>query len=139
MIKDFNPQPYDGMSNLPGYVTNVRTYELGADTPNGYRITLARLTVGDSMSAGNPLTHVLFESYDEHGRRCKTARSRMSGIDREPIAVRNAMSDTGIEFFPALSRSCEDVMQALGKWFKARNSELSEPFVCTTGVSQSCH
>lgn len=139
MIKGFNPQPYDGMSSLPSYVANVRTYVLEAEVPGGYRITLARLTVGDSMSAGNPLTHVLFESYDDHGRRCKTARSRTGGYEREVSAVRNAMNEVGIEFFPSVSGTCEETLMALGEWLNAQNTELSGLSVCVTGVSQSCH
>lgn len=139
MIMDFNPQPYEGTTGLPGYVTNVRKYVLEADTQEGYRVTLARLTVGDSLSAGKPLTHVLFESYDDHGRRCATARSRVSGFEQEFVAVVNAMSAVGIKIFPTKPCTCKEMLMSLGEWLKARNSELSGLHVCETGVSQSCH
>ena len=57
MIKDFTPMPFEGINPLPDYVSNVRAYTLIGTVPGGYKVTLAKLTVGDSMSAGNPLAH----------------------------------------------------------------------------------
>ena len=62
MIKNFEPQPYDGLNPLPSYVTNVSSFTLTGSVPGGYEITLAKLTVGESVSAGNPLSHALFET-----------------------------------------------------------------------------
>ena len=135
MIKSFTPQPYDGLSPLPDYVTDTRFYTLTGSTPGGYTVTLARMTVGDSKSAGKPLAHVLFESFDDHGAAMKTARTRAGGLDCEFIAAKNAMSDTGVEFHPALPCSCEVMLQALGEWYMAQNPELSSVEV----VSQTCH
>lgn len=135
MIKNFTPQTFDGNNPLPAYVDNVSSYELVATAPGGYKITLAKLTVGDSKSAGNPLAHALFESFTDHGERAKVARTRVSGYDRDFIAVRSAMSEAGVEFHPALSCPCETVLEALGAWFAVQNPELTEVSV----VSQRCH
>lgn len=134
MIKGFTPQPYNGLIALPSYATNVRAYTLVASISNGYDIVLAKLTVGES-SRGTPLSYALFESYTDHGKRSKTARTRASGCDSEFAAVRNAMSVTGVEFHPTLPKPCEVVMQALGEWFKATNSEIEKVEL----VSQTCH
>lgn len=126
MIKNFIPQPFGGENPLPDYVGNVSRYTLTGSVPGGYKITLAKLTVGDSVSAGNPLTHALFESFTNHGERAKAARTRVSGYDREFIAVRSAMSEVGVEFHPALSRPNEAILEALGEWFKVQNPEIAE-------------
>ena len=117
MIKSFTPQPYDGLSALPDYVTSPRFYTLVGYAPGDYTVTLARMTVGDSKSAGNPLAHVLFESFDDHGVAMKTARTRAGGLDREYIAA------------------CEAMLRSLGDWFMAHNPELSSVEV----MSQTCH
>lgn len=135
MIKNFVPQPYDGLTPLPDYVTDTRFYTLVGSAPDGYAVTLARMTVGDSKSAGKPLVHVLFESFDDHGAAMKTARTRADGLDREFIAAKNAMSSAGVEFHPAVPCSCEVMLQALGEWYMARNPELSQVAV----MSQTCH
>lgn len=135
MIKNYTPLPFEGSNPLPAYVDNVSEYELVATVPGGYKITLVKLTVGDSKSAGNPLAHALFESFTDHGERAKVARTRVSGYDREFIAVRSAMSEAGVEFHPALSCPAETILEALGEWFKVQNSEIVEVSV----VSQSCH
>ena len=135
MIKNFTPQPYDGLTALPDYVTSPRFYTLVGYAPGDYTVTLARMTVGDSKSAGNPLAHVLFESFDDHGVAMKTARTRAGGLDREYIAARNAMSTTGVEFHPALPCSCEAMLRSLGDWFMAQNPELLSVEV----MSQTCH
>ena len=63
MIKNVKLKPFDKPNYLPTYVGDVKTYTLIAMVPSDYEITLARLSVGDSMSDKNPLTHALFESY----------------------------------------------------------------------------
>ena len=135
MIKNFTPMPYEGINPLPDYVTGIRTYELVGTVPGGYVVTLGKLTVGESMSAGNPLTHAIFESFSDHGIRQKAARTRVSGCDREFVAVKNAMMETGVEFFPSLPSPPEDIMQALGDWFGGSNEDLTQVYV----VSQTCH
>lgn len=136
MIKNFIPKPFEGGNPLPDYVSKVSRYELVGTVPGGYRVTLAKLAVGSSVSAGNPLSHALFESYTDHGERAKVARTRVSGSDMGFISVRSAMSETGVEFHPALPCSEEDVLRALGEWFKVQNPEISEVSVV---VSQTCH
>ena len=135
MIKDFTPMPFEGINPLPDYVSNVRAYTLIGTAPGGYKVTLAKLTVGDSMSAGNPLAHALFESFTDHGDQMKATRARVSGYDREFIAVKNAMMESGVEFYPTLPSPCEAVLQSLGDWFSVQNPEITSPVV----VSQSCH
>ena len=135
MIKNFEPQPYDGLNPLPSYVTNVSSFTLTGSVPGGYEITLAKLTVGESVSAGNPLSHALFESFDDHGRRMKATRTRVSGFDREFVAVKSAMSGCGFAFHPALPGACEPQHYALGEFFQAQNPEIAEVAV----VSQRCH
>ena len=105
MIKNFTPQPYDGLTALPDYVTSPRFYTLVGYAPGDYTVTLARMTVGDSKSAGNPLAHVLFESFDDHGVAMKTARTRAGGLDREYIIRRS----------PAPARRCFGLW-ATGLW-----------------------
>lgn len=135
MIKSFEPQPFDGLNTLPVYVSNTKAYFLTGKVPGGYEIVLAKLTTGDSMSAGNPLSHALFESFTDHGIRAKAARTRVSGRDREFAAVKNAMVETGVQFHPALPNSCETILYALGEWFQVQNPEITEVAV----VSQTCH
>ena len=135
MIKNFTPMPYEGINPLPDYVTGIRTYELVGTVPGGYVVTLGKLTVGESMSAGNPLTHAIFESFSDHGIRQKAARTRVSGCDREFVAVKNAMMETGVEFFPSQPSPPEDIKQALGDWFGVTNEDITEVSV----VSQTCH
>lgn len=135
MVKNFTPQPYAGVNSLPQYVTNAREYTLMGTVKGGYVIILGRLTVGSSISAGNPLSHALFESYNDHGERMKTARTRVSGKNQELIAVMNAMTETGVEFNPALPNSCETILYALGQYFQTVNPDI-EGFSL---VSQTCH
>ena len=136
MIKNYIPQPYEGDNPMPTYVTNMSKYELLAKAPKGYTITLAKLFLGDSVSAGNPLAHALFESYTDHGDRAKVVRTRSSGYNRESIAVMNAMIGAGVEFKSAILISCETAMNALGEWFISNNPELSDYSLV---MSQSCH
>lgn len=135
MIKSFTPQPFEGINPLPSYVTDTRTYTLVGTVPGGYKVTLAELTVGNSMSAGNPLAHVLFKSYTDHGDRMKVVRTRASGYDRELTAVKNAMREAGVEFLPALPNSSETILYALGEWLKAQNEDIEAVAL----VSQTCH
>lgn len=135
MIKNFTPEQYAGVNPIPSYATGVREYTLLGTTKDGYVITLGRLTVGSSLSAGNPLSHALFESFSDHGERMKTARTRVSGRNQELVAVKNAMAETGIEFNPALPNSCETFLYALGQYFQKQNPDI-EAFGL---VSQTCH
>ena len=135
MIKSFTPEQYAGVNSLPLYVTGVREYTLVGTTKEGYVITLGRLSVGNSLSAGNPLSHALFESFTDHGERMKTARTRVSGKNQELVAVKNAMTETGIEFNPALPNSCETILYSLGQYFQSVNPDILEFAL----MSQTCH
>lgn len=135
MIKYFTPQPYDGLNFLPDYVKNKRIYTLEGTTSGGYVITLAKLTVAESVSAGTPLSHAVFESFTDHGQRMKAARTRVSGIDKDFVAAKSAMMETGVEFHPALPNSCETILYSLGEWFQVQNPEIEALAV----VSQTCH
>ncbi len=135
MIKNYAPLPYDGAAALPQYVTDVKTYTLVGEVPGGYKITLAELSIGSSVSAGNPLTHALFKSYTDHGEQAKVVRMRGNGLDGEVAAVMSAMRQAGVEFNPALPSSCETILYALGAWMQEHNPEIA----AVTLVSQSCH
>ena len=135
MIKSFTPEQYAGVNSLPLYVTGVREYTLVGTTKEGYVITLGRLSVGNSLSAGKPLSHALFESFTDHGERMKTARTRVSGKNQELVAVKNAMTETGIEFNPALPNSCETILYSLGQYFQSVNPDIREFAL----MSQTCH
>lgn len=135
MIKSFTPRGYDGDNKIPSYASKVKHYALQAEVTGGYVITLAKLTVGESVSAGNQLTHASFESFDDHGRRKAAVRTRVSGYNREFVAVQNAMIGAGIEFAPVTPCTSEDMLNALGDWFRGHNSEIEK---CSV-VSQRCH
>lgn len=138
MIKNFIPKAFEGINELPNYVTSIKSYALIAKVAGGYEITLAKLTIGQSVSAGNPLTHALFESFTDHGERRRASRTRANGYesaDREFAAVRNAMCETGISFNPMFPCDSEGLLNALGLWFQNANPEIEEVSV----VSQSCH
>ena len=83
MITNFIPRPYEGENPPPSYVTDLRKYVLIGTITGDYKITLAKLTVGDSVSVGNSLTHALFESYSDHGEQMAVARTRVSGNESE--------------------------------------------------------
>lgn len=136
MIKDFIPMAYTGSNPLPSYATtNVTEYTLLGRIQGDYTITLAKLTIGDSVSAGNPLTHALFESFTDHGERRAVARTRVSGFDREFTAVKNAMFTAGVEFSSAPPCSSAELLTAFGEWFMEKNPDIMD---CSV-VSQTCH
>ena len=135
MIKNYTPRPFEKPNPLPVYVSGVNSYTLLGTVTGGYVITLGKLTVGESVSAGNPLTHALYESFSDHGERMAVARTRVSGVEREFAAVKNAMLEAGVEFEPIAPCHCEDLLNALGAWFQAENPEIQ---ACSL-VSQSCH
>ena len=135
MIKSFTPRPYDGANEIPGYATKVKKYTLLAEIKGGYVITLAKLKVGDSVSSGNELTHASFESFDDHGKRMAVVRTRVSGYNREAVAVQNAMVGAGVEFLRVTLTSSEDLLNALGDWFCKHNPEIQK---CSL-MSQRCH
>ncbi len=124
MIKNYNPRPFEQFSLLPNYAAVTEQYELLAKTKTGYTITLAKLTIGKSMSAGNQLTHVLFESFSDHGERRAFARTRVSGYEREFIAVMNAMLEIGVEFESVAPCHSEMMLTALGAWLQLRNTDI---------------
>ena len=126
MIKDVTLIPFKKFNPLPTYAKNVRVYTLIAIIPGGYEITLAKLSVGDSMSDKNPLSHALFESYTDHGKKMYEARTRVSGYEREFVAVKNAMFEAGVEFKPITPCHNEDLLRALGAYYKAGNPDIQD-------------
>lgn len=81
MIKKYNPRPFEQVSSLPTYVEITNQYELLARTKDNYVIRLIKLTVGTSMSAGKPLSHVLFESFSDHGERRAITKTCIGGYN----------------------------------------------------------
>lgn len=126
MIKNYNPRPFERYSALPSYVTITDEYELLGQTKTGYIIRFAKLTIGKSNSAGNPLTHVLFESFSDHGERMVVTRTRVGGQGGEFIAVLNAMMDAGIEFESVIPCHFETLLTALGALIQAKNPDISK-------------
>lgn len=124
MITNFIPKSYEGDNPLPSYVANLRKYILIGTIMGGYKITLAKLTIGNSVSAGNSLTHALFESYSDHGEQMAVARTRVSGHESEFWAVKNAMFNTGVEFINVTSCSSEEILKSLGNWFCEQNPDI---------------
>ncbi len=135
MIKNYNPRPFERSNPLPTYVAITEQYELLAKTKTGYTITLAKLTVGKSVSAGNQLSHALFEGFTDHGERMAVARIRVSGYERVFNAIMNAMMEVGVEFESVTPCHSEIMLTALGAWIQARNPGIEHYEV----VSQSCH
>lgn len=129
MIKDIKLKPFTHSNPLPAYTRwkGMDVYTLKATVINGYEITLAVLTIGKSFSNQNVLSHVLFESFDDHGRKMFESRMRTSGYEHEFMAITGAMVAAGITF-EALAPSCrtEDIMKEIGDWYKAHNPEISE-------------
>ncbi len=135
MIKNYNPRPFEQFSPLPNYVAITEQYELLAQTKTGYTITLAKLTIGKLMSAGNPLAHVLFESFSDHGERRAVARTRVSGSERVFVAVMNTMMEVGTEFESVTPCHSGMMLTALGAWLQLRNHDIEKYEI----VSLSCH
>ncbi len=126
MIKNYNPRPFEQPNPLPTYVVITERYELLAKTKTGYTITLAKLTIGQSVSAGNQLTHALFESFNDHGERRAVARTRVSGYERVFNAVMNAMMEIGVEFEVVTPCHSEILLMALGAWIQLRNPDIEK-------------
>ena len=126
MIKNYNPPPFEQLNPLPAYVDVTDRCDLIAKTKTGYTITLAKLTVGNSVSAGNTLTHALFESFSDHGERMAVARTRVSGYERVFNAVMNAMIEAGVEFESIAPCHFEIMLTALGAWIQVRNPEIEK-------------
>ena len=124
MIKNYNPRPFEQFTSLPTYVAITGQYELLATTKTGYTIRLAKLTIGQSVSAGNQLTHVLFESFSDHGERRAIARTRVSDNARVFIAVMNAMLEVSVEFESVTPCHSEMMLTALGAWIQTRNPDI---------------
>ena len=136
MIKNVNLKPFDKPNRLPTYVygNGVTKYTLIATVPGDYKITLAKLTIGSSMSGTTELSHAMFESYSNHGEKMSEAKVRVSGCERDFMAVKNVMSKVGIECESIAPCHFSVLLSALGANYKAVNPEISE----YTAVSQKC-
>ena len=139
MIKSVQLKPLDVNMpcELPTYVygNGVEKYTLIATVPGDYKITLAKLTIGSSMSGTTMLSHAMFESYSEHGEKMSEAKIRISGCERDFMAVKNVMSKVGIEVESIAPCHFSVLLNALGAYYQAVNPEISEYVV----VSQRCH
>ena len=135
MIKNYNPRPFEQPNPLPTYAVISGDYTLTATVKGGYVITLAKLTIGESVSADKPLTHALFQSFSDHGEQMFVARTRVSGYERAFAAVKNAMMEAGVEFEPVAPCHPETLLTALGAWIQAGNPDIERYDL----VSQSCH
>lgn len=137
MIKDVNLKPFTKSEMFPAYVykKGLTIYTLNAMVADGYEITLAKLTVGESTSDSELLCHALFESYNDHGEKMVETRARMSGSEREFNAGKEAMIKAGIEFEPITPCHFDELMSELGAWYEAANPDIRECKV----MSQKCH
>ncbi len=124
MIKNYVPKPFIGTNQLPNYVSNVKKYILNGTITGGYIIRLAKLTVGESTSNGVILSHARFQSYSDHGKRKSDIKTRVSGYNREFNAIKNVMFEAGVEFDNVTFGSTEEIINALGEWFKRHNSDI---------------
>ena len=135
MIKNYNPRPFERTNPLPIYVVITDQYELLAKTKTGYTITLAKLTIGQSVSAGNQLSHALFESFSDHGERMAVARTRVSGYERVFSAVMNAMLEVGVEFESVTPCHFSMLLAELGALIQQKNPGIERYKI----VSQNWH
>ena len=137
MIKSVNLKPFDKFCEFPAYVyrNDVTKYLLVATVKGNYNITLAKLTTGVSVVNGDELSHVLFESYNDHGEKMSEVKVRVGGCEREFMAVKNALSKAGIELEPMVPCHFSEILNALGAFYKAANPEIVDYSV----VSQRCH
>ena len=126
MVRNYNPRPFEEFSSLPIYVVITEQYELIAKTKTGYTIRLAKLTIGKSVSAGNQLCHVLFESFSDHGERRAIAKTRMSNNERVFNAIMKAITEVGVEFESVTPCHSEIMLSALGAWIQARNPDIEQ-------------
>ena len=139
MIKNVQLKPFDvhKCCEFPAYVygNGIEKYILIATVLSGYKIMLAKLMVGTSISGKDTLSHAVFESYSEHGEKMSEARARIGGFEREFMAVKNAMSKVGIEFNQIAPCHFLDILNALGAYYQAVNPEIKG----YTIMSQRCH
>ena len=124
MISNYNPRPFEQFNPLPKYAAITEQYELLAKTKTGYTITLAKLTIGKSVSAGNQLTHVLFEGFSDHCERRAVARTSVSSSERVFVAVMNAMLEIGVDFESFTLCPSETMLTAIGWWLQLRNPDI---------------
>lgn len=135
MIKGVNLKPFDKSVFLPTYVKNIGVYTLVATVYDSYKVVQAQLTIGDSMSAGSMLSQVIFKSYSSYGDKRAEVRTRVSGYEREFIAVKSAMRGAGIEFNPIVPCHFLELLKGLGAYYQAVNSDIQAYEI----LSQICH
>ena len=135
MIKNYNPRPFEQASSLSTYVKITNQYELLARTKDSYVIRLVKLTVGTSMSAGKPLSHVLFESFSDHGERRAIAKTRIGGYNSAFFAVLSAMTEIGVDFEFVTPCHFEEILTELGASIQAGNPDIASYEI----VSLNCH
>lgn len=77
------------------YKNGINIYTLNATVVGGYKITLGKIAIGDSLSGGHPLCHVLFEGYTMYGQKMIETRARVGGYERKFNAFKQAMMEAG--------------------------------------------
>ena len=89
MIKSVNLKPFDKFCEFPAYVyrNDVTKYLLVATVKGNYNITLAKLTTGVSVVNGDELSHVLFESYNDHGEKMSEVRCSQKYLNKSRLIV----------------------------------------------------
>lgn len=135
MIKSFSIKPYTKDSPLPAYVKLKKFYEILATAPGGYRITLAKIYIGESCSAGTPLSHAKFESYTKYGEKARVTRTRASGYNREIVALQNAIIQAGAEIENVTINNSNEIITYIAQWYSDTCPELTNINI----VSQMCH
>lgn len=128
MIKNVDLKPFKKFQLFPAYVykNGIEIYTLNATVSGGYEITLAQIIVGNSLSGGAPLCHVLFEGYAKNGQKMIETKTRVGGYEREFNAVKQAMIKAGVEFEPIAPCHLEELLEGLGAWYKAANPDIQE-------------
>ena len=123
-------KPYVEKCDLPGYAykNGVEEHILIATIPNDYCIVLGKICISNTKSSnGATLTHVRFESFDEHGRKMIETRMCVVGLmelERNFIAVENAMIKAGIEFNSVPPCHFLDLLKGLGAFYHAANPDI---------------
>ena len=104
------------------------TYTAIATIPNDYCMVLGKICIRNTKSSnGATLTHVRFESFDEHDRKMIETRMRVVGLrelERNFIAVENAMIKAGIEFNSVPPCHFLDLLKGLGAFYHAANPDI---------------
>lgn len=137
MIKNVCLKKFHQSCSFPAYVykCGIDKYTLIATVMGKYQIILARLFIGKSNSGDTVLTHAIFESYDEYGKKMVETQFRTNGLESEFMAVKNVMWKAGIKFFEVAPCHFSELLKGLGAYYQAVNPDIDD----YTVMSQICH